>query len=67
MTEDQPYSYEPEPKKGMSPWLIALIVVAVIICVCCFCAVAGLILLGPEVGNVFSTIIETIETTTPIP
>jgi flagellar basal body-associated protein FliL len=59
--------YQPAPKKGMAGWLIALIVLVVVICLCCICVVAALVLLGPAVGNTFSTIIETIEATTPMP
>ena len=60
------YYYEQEPpKRGMSGWLIALIVVLVLIVVCCICACVAWLLLGPAVGNVFSTIIE--EMVTPMP
>jgi flagellar basal body-associated protein FliL len=59
--------YEPEPKKGMSGWLIVLIVLLVLIVACCLCAFLGLLLVGPAVGNTFSTIIQTIEVATPIP
>ena len=58
---------EPEPKKGMSGWLIALIVVAALIVICCICIFASLLLLGPAVGDVFSTVIETYEAMTPVP
>ncbi len=60
------YPYEPAPKQGMSPWLIALIIVAVLIVVCCICACFGLILLVPQYGTVFSTIIEEVLTATPV-
>jgi hypothetical protein len=59
--------YEPQPKKGMSGWLIALIAVLAIIVVCCICACLALLLVGPAVGNVFSTVIETVEAITPVP
>lgn len=59
--------YEPEPKRGMSGWMIALIVVLVLIVVCCLCACAAFLLAGPTIGNVFSTVIETIEVMTPMP
>jgi flagellar basal body-associated protein FliL len=59
--------YEPQPKKGMSGWLIALIVVLALIVVCCICACLALLLAGPAVGNVYSTVIETIEAVTPVP
>ena len=58
---------EPEPKKRMSGWLIVLIVVAVLVVVCCLCILLSLLLLGPEVGTVFSTVIETMEAMTPVP
>ena len=61
---DEPY-YEPEPKKKMSGWLIALIIVLVLIIVCCLCACLALLLAGPSVGGVFSTIVETIEAPMP--
>ena len=60
----------PEPKKGMSGWLIALIIVAAVVVVCCVCLVlagAVLLFLSPSVGNVFSTVIETVEAMTPVP
>jgi hypothetical protein len=59
------YYYEPEPKKGMSGWLIALIVVLVLIVVCCICACLALLLMGPAVGNVFSGVVETLEVPMP--
>lgn len=58
---------QPEPKKGMSGWLIALIVVVVLIILCCICVFAALLLVGPAVGNVFSTVLETVEAMTPVP
>jgi hypothetical protein len=61
--QDQ-YYYEPEPKRGMSGWLIALIVVLVLIVVCCLCACVVLLLGGPAIGNVFSTMLEAM---TPMP
>jgi flagellar basal body-associated protein FliL len=66
-TYQDEYYYEPEPKKGMSGWLIALIVVLVLIVVCCICACAAFLLAGPTIGNVFSTVIDTIEAMTPVP
>jgi flagellar basal body-associated protein FliL len=59
--------YEPQPKKGMSGWLIALIAVLALIVVCCICACLALLLAGPAVGNVFSTVVETVEAMTPVP
>ena len=64
--QEVPYS-EPEPKKGMSGWLIALIIIAALLVVCCVCLLLSFLLLGPAIGNVFSTIVETVEATTPIP
>jgi len=61
--EDESY-YEPEPRRGMSGWLIALIVVLVIIVLCCACACLVFLLGGPVIGETFSTIIESI---TPMP
>ncbi len=65
-----PYS-EPEPKKQLTGGQIALIVIAVIVVLGCLCAigiVALMMLVGPEVGNVFSTIIEGVEGgLTPVP
>ena len=62
---------EPEPKRQLTGWQIALIVVAALIVICCLCFLVSLLLfpvvLGPEVGNVFSTIIETMEAMTPTP
>jgi hypothetical protein len=57
--------YEPERKKGMSGWVIALIVVLALIVICCLCACVGMLLAGPAIGNTFSTIIE--EIGTPLP
>ena len=56
--------YEPAPRRGMSGWLIALIVGLVVLLFCCVCACAVLVLAGPVIGNTFSTIIETL---TPMP
>ena len=62
---------EPEPKGRLAGWQIALIIVAALIVICCVCFLVSLllfpVLLGPEVGNVFSTIIETMEAMTPMP
>ena len=62
---------EPEPKRRLTGWQIALIIVAALIVICCVCFLVSLLLfplvLGPEVGNVFSTIIETMEAMTPVP
>ena len=65
-----PYA-EPEPKKGLSGWVIALIIIAALLAICCVCLLIVLLLtpalLGPSIGNVFSTIVETVEATTPVP
>ena len=69
-TADESYAedtYETAPKKGMSGWLIALIIVLVLAVVCLVCLCLALLLVGPAVGTTFSTIIETIEATTPMP
>ncbi len=66
--EQVPYS-EPEPKKKLTGGQIALIVIAVIVGLGCLCAigiVALMVLVGPEVGNVFSEIIDAL-TVTPGP
>jgi hypothetical protein len=57
----------PEPKKGPSGWLIAFIVLLVLIVGCCICLLLAMLLVGPAVGNTFSTIIGTVEATTPMP
>jgi flagellar basal body-associated protein FliL len=64
--QEVPYS-EPEPKKGMSGWLIVLIVVAALLVVCCLCLCLSFLLGGPAIGSVFSTVVETLEATTPMP
>ena len=63
----QPAYAAPPAKKGLSGWVIALIVVAVLLVLCCLCVCGTLTLAGPEVGNVFSSILETIEVMTPVP
>ncbi len=67
--DNEPYDeyYEPAPRKRMSGWLIALIVILVLIALCCLCALVSLLVAGPTVGNVFSTVIETVEAMTPMP
>lgn len=68
--EDE-YYQPPEPKKGMSGWMIALIIIAALIVICCICLLVALFLvpavLGPSIGNVFSTVIEEMLTATPMP
>ena len=64
--QDETYD-QPEPKTGMSGWLIALIVLVVLIILCCICFIAALLLLGPAMGSTFSTILETLEAITPTP
>jgi len=62
---------ELEPKRGLTGWQIALIITAALIVICCVCFLVSFllfpVLLGPELGNVFSTIIETMEAMTPTP
>jgi len=65
--EDPYYYQQPPARRGMNPWLIALIVVLAVILVCCVCLCLGVLLIGPAMGNTFSTIIETIEVMTPVP
>jgi len=64
--QDESY-YEPEPKKRMSGWLIALIVLVVLLFLCCICLCAATVLLGPAIGTTMSTIMETVEAVTPMP
>ena len=65
---EEPYYYQQAPaRRGMSPWLIALIVILVLIVVCCVCLCLAILLVGPAMGNTFSTIIQTIEVMTPVP
>ena len=58
---------EPEPQKQTSGWLIALIIIAALLVVCCICIVVSALLLGPAMGDVLSTIVETREAATPVP
>ncbi len=57
------------PAKKKNPWIISLIIVVVLVILCCCCLVAiGVVvpaLLGPSVGNVFSSIQK--ELITPVP
>lgn len=68
--QDAPYP-QPTPKTGLTGWQIALIVAAVVVVLCCLCLLAVLVLtpllIGPELGNVFSSVIETVEAMTPTP
>lgn len=58
--ESQPQSFDtsqPEPKKsGFPVWLIILIAVIVLCCCLAVVVIAVLTLMGPVVGNVFSSI-----------
>ena len=58
--ESQPQSVDvsqPEPKKsGIATWLIILIVVVVLCCCLAVIVIAAVTIMGPVVGNVFSTI-----------
>jgi hypothetical protein len=71
---DDPYQdiyqddcYLPGPRRPMRGWLIAFVVLLILAVVCCLCLCAATLLLGPSVGTTFSTIVETIEATTPMP
>lgn len=61
------YSYEPEPKRGMSGWLIALIVLLVLLVLCCLSLCVASALLRPALETLGTTIMETMEATTPMP
>jgi len=61
----EPEYYEPEPKKKMSGWLIALIIILVLIVVCCLCSCPAALLAGPAIGDVFSAIMENLDTPMP--
>jgi flagellar basal body-associated protein FliL len=65
--EGTTYEGDHEPKRKINGWLIALIVVVVLIVMCCLCTLALILLAGPAVGTVFSTIVETLEVMTPMP
>jgi flagellar basal body-associated protein FliL len=69
--DNQPYQnappYAPEPRRRMSGWLIVLIIVLVLVVALCLCVCVALLLAGPSVGNVFSTIVGTVEAMTPVP
>lgn len=65
-TVNQEY-YAPAPKRGMSGWLIALIVVAVLIVLCCLCACVASLVLTPVVQDTFPAVMETLEALTPMP
>ena len=57
MSETYTYESEPPAKNKVIPWLIVLLVLVGLCCLTCLCVFFGLTLLGPSVGNVFSTII----------
>jgi hypothetical protein len=65
--QEEEYYYEPEPKRGMSGWVIALIVILVLILICCICGCLGMLLAGPAVSGVFEEIVTTMEALTPVP
>jgi len=58
-----------KPTKKKSPWITVLIIVIVLIVLCCLCVIVVTVLvpalLGPSVGNVFSSIQQ--ELMTPVP
>lgn len=60
----EPYP-APEPKKKISGWLIALIVVLVLIVACFLCVCLALAFFVPASGSVFSTIVTTLEIPAP--
>jgi flagellar basal body-associated protein FliL len=57
------------PTKKTNPWIIVLIIVIVLVVLCCLCVIVVVVLvpalLGPSVGNVFSSIQQ--ELITPVP
>jgi hypothetical protein len=56
------------PAKKRNPWITVLIILLVLIILCCCCALlipAILALLGPSVGNVFSSIEQGLMTPVP--
>jgi hypothetical protein len=50
------------PPKKSNTGLIIGIVVAVVLCCCCVAVIAGLTLLGPAVGNIFSSVNQGLKT-----
>jgi hypothetical protein len=73
MTEDYSTPEAPAQKKDNTKLIIIIIVVVVVLLLCCclfavlgpMLGISGLSLLGPEIGNTFSNIIE--ELGTPVP
>lgn len=67
----EPYQDEypptPEPKKGMSTWLIALIVLLALLVLCCICLCAATALLYPTIETLGITVMETVQAVTPMP
>ena len=61
------YDYEPAPKKGMSGWMIALIILLVLLVLCCICLCIATFLLLPTIETMGTTIMQTVEATTPMP
>jgi hypothetical protein len=57
------------PAKKRNPWIVVLIIVVVLVVLCCLCVIVVTVLvpalLGPSVGNVFSSIQQ--ELITPAP
>lgn len=57
----------PEPKKDNTLLIVIVVVVVGLLLICCCCLAAfflgGPLFMGPEIGNVFSNIIEAIEMT----
>jgi len=59
--------YQTPPQNNTTRNIIIAVVVIIVLCCCCLIAVyAGLSLMGPAVGNVFSNIVEGLEVT-PVP
>lgn len=67
--EAQPGAPGGEEKKGFPTWAIILIVVVVLLCLGSICLMVFspvlLALMGPSIGNVFSNMIEELETPAP--
>jgi hypothetical protein len=51
----------------MSGWLIALIILLVLLILCCICLCIATFLLLPTIETMGTTIMQTVEATTPMP
>lgn len=59
--------YQPPRENNTTRNIIIAVVVVIFLCCCCLVAIwAGLLVMGPAVGNVFSNIIQELEVT-PVP